>query len=272
MGIFKIDGLSLGISNGTTLFPKGQHCHDEYEFIMPKSNALYTKVEKKVICTEKQKMLPINTGQSHGPAEDAQVDGFICMSCEREYMQEISDSVFSSTNINFQNRPFDVKSDLMVLFSFFAEESLGKQIGYQFLQENLANMILAYIFRNANSNMLEPDILNKNHDSKKIKKVELFLREQYNSEFSLGEVARIAGLSPYHFIRIFKVQTGKTPYEFLLDVRIDKAKEFLLLKEKNVTDVCISCGFNNPSHFSSIFRKRVGISPTEYRRIYLQSI
>lgn len=90
--------------------------------------------------------------------------------------------------------------------------------------------------------------------------------ENYTGNYSLQEVSRVANLSPYHFIRVFRAETGKTPYDFLLDVKIEKSKEMLKSVSKTVTDACFGCGFNNISHFTVAFKKRVGVTPSDYRK------
>ncbi len=93
-----------------------------------------------------------------------------------------------------------------------------------------------------------------------------FLKENYTGDYSLDDVARVASFSPFHFIRVFKAYTGKTPYRYLLDFKIEKAREMLESECRSVTDICFSCGFNSLSHFTSVFKKKVGAAPSEYRR------
>lgn len=264
---FQVTGFYLGIANCPISFPSGQHTHKDFEFMMPINDNVFVKIDNQLILMEKQKMIPFNSGQYHGPGENASIiNGFLCISCEKEYLEKICYSIFNKYEIWFENVCFNLPIEMRFLLSLFAEESLGKQTGYKFMLENFSNMILSYILRTAPSNMTsKPD--KKFYDTRNIKKAIDFLKEYYNSEFSLNEVSQIAGLSPYHFIRVFKSQTRKTPYEFLMDIKIEKAKELLCMNYTNITEVGISCGFNNPSHFSYIFRKKTGISPSEYRRI-----
>lgn len=95
-----------------------------------------------------------------------------------------------------------------------------------------------------------------------------FIKANYQNEYCLEEVARAANLSPYHFIRVFKSQTGKTPYEFLQELKIQKAKEMLLDDTKKITEICSILGFSSPSHFAAVFSKAVGQSPTAYRKAH----
>ncbi len=74
-------------------------------------------------------------------------------------------------------------------------------------------------------------------------------------------------MSPYHFIRIFKNETGKTPYEYLVDIKIEKACSLLRRSNLSVTEICFLCGFNSSSHFSTVFKQKIGVSPSMYRQL-----
>ena len=77
-------------------------------------------------------------------------------------------------------------------------------------------------------------------------------------------MSHIANLSPYHFIRVFKAETGKTPYEFLLEIKVEKAIELIKARKYTITEIAMMCGFTSSSHFSNVFRKIKGISPTDF--------
>jgi hypothetical protein len=73
-------------------------------------------------------------------------------------------------------------------------------------------------------------------------------------------------MSPFHFIRQFRAVFGSTPHQFRIQSRLDKAKELLALSEFSVTEVCMEVGFNSLGSFSDLFTRRVGVSPSVYRR------
>jgi AraC-like DNA-binding protein len=80
------------------------------------------------------------------------------------------------------------------------------------------------------------------------------------------QAAREAALSPYHFIRLFKATFGRTPHQALVEARLDRAKHLLLAADLSVTQVCMEVGFASLGSFSSLFARRVGLSPALYRR------
>ena len=104
-----------------------------------------------------------------------------------------------------------------------------------------------------------------------IKRSELI--EQIISEFHtspqyplvISKFARKYSVSTNHLIREFKKSTGKSPSQYLIDIRIKKAEELLLFSNYTSSQIAEFLGYYNYSYFSRLFKKRVGVSPNEYR-------
>lgn len=92
------------------------------------------------------------------------------------------------------------------------------------------------------------------------------LRDTGDRRVSIEEIARGAALSPFHFIRRFRAVFGETPHQFRIRARIERAKHLLAVSDYSVTDVCMEVGFTSLGSFSDLFARRVGVSPTAYRR------
>jgi AraC-like DNA-binding protein len=82
------------------------------------------------------------------------------------------------------------------------------------------------------------------------------LRETEDRTFSFRQVARETGMSPYHFIRLFKAVFGETPKQCQLQARLEKAKNLLLVTDLSVTEVCLEAGFSSLEPFSYVFARR----------------
>ena len=127
-------------------------------------------------------------------------------------------------------------------------------------------MLSVNLLRQMRHNLIAPTKERNYYEKDNIKRAIDFLNECYNQNFSLEEIALIANTSPYHFIRVFKKATGKTPHEYLVSIKIKKAMEMLKQPSHTITEVCFACGFNNSCHFSTVFKRMVGVSPSEYRK------
>ncbi|WP_131806204.1 helix-turn-helix domain-containing protein, partial [Mycolicibacterium conceptionense] len=93
-----------------------------------------------------------------------------------------------------------------------------------------------------------------------------FLEDSLDSDVHLDSLAQLAGMPVQGFIGAFRRAFHTTPYQFLLDLRIDRAKTLLLTTSQTIAEIAVSVGFSTPSHFATAFRRRVGISPSSYRR------
>jgi AraC-like DNA-binding protein len=93
-----------------------------------------------------------------------------------------------------------------------------------------------------------------------------YLAANLDRPVRLGDAAREAFLSPYHYHRLFAQTFSETPLEFLTRVRMDRAKQMLAREEAPVTEVCMAVGYESLGSFSTRFRRAVGYSPSEFQR------
>ncbi len=92
-----------------------------------------------------------------------------------------------------------------------------------------------------------------------------FIDHCYDHPLSLDQMSSEACFSRYHFLRLFRQAFDKTPHQYLIERRIEKAKELLSSDNLRVTDVCFEIGFQSLGSFSSLFHKYVGHAPVAYR-------
>ena len=92
------------------------------------------------------------------------------------------------------------------------------------------------------------------------------LSNSLGGELPLAQVARECGLSASHFTRAFRQSLGIAPHQWLLKVRVERAKQQLLNSDASLADIAIDCGFADQSHFTRVFTKHVDASPGQWRR------
>jgi AraC-like DNA-binding protein len=93
-----------------------------------------------------------------------------------------------------------------------------------------------------------------------------FMESHLEEALDLRGISSEAWLSPHHFLRLFKQVYNETPHQYLTRRRIERARRLLLRTDMPVTDICYAVGFESLGSFSWLFRKRVGLSPEQYRK------
>ena len=88
----------------------------------------------------------------------------------------------------------------------------------------------------------------------------------FTSDLSLQTLASESGYSRVHFVRMFRAATGYSPHNYLLNLKLERARELLRNPSISLIDIALDCGFSSHSHMSRIFHKFVGVTPSAYRR------
>ena len=91
------------------------------------------------------------------------------------------------------------------------------------------------------------------------------LREADDARLSIAAIAKEAGFSTYHFIRLFQSVFGVTPHQFRIQTRLERAQLLLAAGSHSVTEVCMEVGFSSVGTFSHLFTRRIGVSPSVFR-------
>ncbi len=101
---------------------------------------------------------------------------------------------------------------------------------------------------------------------KQLSRVKQTVYGQIDQEISLQQMASAAGLSTNYFNQMFRRSTGQAAHQFVMEARVEHAKDLLKSPNLRVIDVAVSCGFQTSQHFARVFRSICSVTPTEYRR------
>ncbi len=132
------------------------------------------------------------------------------------------------------------------------------------VHEAALSQTLTQIMQDLMSSPAQPE--NRFSRTAVIERSRSYISEHFAEQLSLEDLAAKAGISPYHFTRVFSDETGMTPHQYLIAARISAAKMILRTPSApSVKQIAYSCGFNSESSFCSTFRKWEGVTPKEYR-------
>lgn len=92
-----------------------------------------------------------------------------------------------------------------------------------------------------------------------------YIENNFDKKLNLDLLSHIRFTSKFHLLRLFKKYYGQTPKQYLIDKRIEQSKNYLKMG-RSVSDTCYSVGFETPSSFSTLFKSKTGLTPSEYQK------
>jgi AraC family transcriptional regulator len=110
-----------------------------------------------------------------------------------------------------------------------------------------------------------PQVLSAEKSTAFLTPVIAFVEVHLGEHFTLHELALEAGVSPFHFVRIFKQMTGLTPHQYVMSRRIARARLLLEKGELPIAAIAAETGFASQSHLTDLFRREVGMTPGAYQ-------
>lgn len=172
--------------------------------------------------------------------------------CARDYYNQI---VATSGNVIDLRETFHVTRNLDRIYQLFhSRKSPSEALISQYITAVLTDL-LVYI----------PEEQQQQSHSQVVEEIVIYINDHLSQELTVEQLAQISALSPYHFIRVFKRETGYTPHEYVVQARINLAKYLLKTTQMSVKEISISTGYTAESIFSSAFKRYTGFSPTAYR-------
>lgn len=134
-----------------------------------------------------------------------------------------------------------------------------------------AKFILAMLLNSRKSDELnsEMKIPKSQLPEPRFNKVAEYIGQRISSTIHVGELASIASQSHFHFTRTFKARTGQSPHAYILEYRIRRAEYLLAESTLGLAQISQECGFSSQSHFSTAFKQHIGLTPGQYRYLWL---
>lgn len=239
--------------------------NNAYMFII----CFYPEKLKSTDKIELQKNHYLVEANSPGVSHSALPENFVhyyTILIEKKYF-ESQFCLYTDETPNFKNKHFGICTDVLKILNLYALESSKKMKNADVTLDAQTTLLTHWIIRSVLGENYDMRTISSNYG---IAKIEHYFELHYAQELSLNQLASIANMSVSTFLRVFKKETGKTPKEYLNEIRIMHAKRLLLRPEYTVSEVAIDCGFNSTSYFTSCFNKSLGITPSLYRQQHLK--
>ncbi|HHV28957.1 MAG TPA: AraC family transcriptional regulator [Clostridium sp.] len=181
-------------------------------------------------------------------------------------LENFLDFVSSKETGAFITLKVSQKNDIIVLLNRILKEKENPDIGSELINYLLVMELFVLISR-ALKMEWENSIKNKSPKLKELIQASVnYINNNYERDISLKDIARYVFLSTSYFTRAFKEEMGISPINYLLQVRVERAKELLKDTDSRISDIALSVGFSNQQRFNDIFKKYVKLTPLQYRK------
>lgn len=163
----------------------------------------------------------------------------------------------------FCRTQFSICTDILKTMNTFAFEYSKGMKNSQITLDAQSTIITHWIIRSILGETLDVRSISSNYT---VGRVQQYVERHYGENITVERLAKLCFISESTLNRLFKQELGLTPFEYLIETRVTKAKIMLMRKDVSITDISLRCGFNSNSHFATCFKSIIGISPSEYRK------
>lgn len=157
----------------------------------------------------------------------------------------------------------DERNNIEVMMKEMAEEYVNQAPMSEKVLDSMLTRLLVCLYR------IRPELFlaDENRNTEIVRELQAKFEKDYSEHFSLSDLAVGYHISESHLSHIFKSVTGYAPIEYLMSCRLSAAKNLLSSSDKSIKEIIDLCGFSDESNFSRTFKKKVGMTPSEFRKI-----
>jgi AraC family transcriptional regulator len=161
---------------------------------------------------------------------------------------------------------FMSKQDVLIqgIFSTLRDELESSKIGGNLLIDSLKTTLAIHLLRKYCTTKPKLSSYGDGLSAHSLQQVREYINEHLHLDLKLIELAAIAQMSPYYFLRLFKQSMGTTPHQYILQRRIEKAKFLLQHGKLSIAEIAVRVGFCDQSHLTQYFKRIVGVTPKEF--------
>lgn len=245
------------------------HTHPSYSFILFNSKEQSFFEDNIDLPDEHYLVAAIAPGVPHEEKPSDHFTRYVAILIEKDYFETVYRQYGKSNpDFNREWKQFAVGYEIMPYIKKFMSEYQSGIAGYENVLEHLSGIICHTLIRSLLEIQTGGSIITERIE---IENIVEYMHQHFGEKITIEKLAKRANMSESHFIRVFKKETGLSPVDYLIALRIEKAKKLLRAGTKNVTEISMLCGFNSTSHFSSSFSRSEGISPSKYQNLYKES-
>lgn len=241
-----------------------EHSHPAYMFVLHFDDQTNVKLNGRIITSRPGKIFSLSPGIAHQELPSEFPPRYIAILIEKSFFERQLSFYPLKEEIYFDGQIVNATSNLIPLLNRFMIEADNHVAGCDAVLHGLSLEISHSIIRGIfNVKTVEDRFSGRVEISRVIE----YIHAHMNTKITIGEMAEIACMSSSHFSHVFKAETGKTPLDYLNEVRMGRVKKLLIAGERSITEIALECGFSSPAYLTASFYKRYKITPSNFKTI-----
>lgn len=250
------------------------HSHDHLEVCYILSGKGRHRVGDEIYAVSEGDLIVINAGTKHqallGANRETMVEFYIGLT-DLHFAKLPPNTIQLNENCPVLHTQGELKLKINKLCVSLEAERDTRRCGKYFMMKTYVMQLLLLILREEEEpeagQMVGPFAYDSVNRKDVVEKIIDYFEEHYAEKISLDQLAGNMYLSPFYISRIFKAETGDTPISYLINVRLERAREILTRQEElSIQEVAAMVGYDDAYHFSKLFKKKFGISPSGIRK------
>lgn len=190
---------------------------------------------------------------------------WVHITLDPEFLSQIALENGLSADLKLTHRSFFLDPTIFHIAYLLKAQVISGGLAGTLLVESLRNVLAVHLLRHCREAFSPAIASDKRLNPLQIQQMKEYIETHLAEDLSLAELAATVPISEFHFARLFKATTGETPYRYVTQRRIERAKVLLSVTQFSVAEIAYRVGFANQSHFTAQFRKLVGATPKQYR-------
>jgi len=238
-----------------------KHVHPAHLFVVSFSDTTSIVLEHSKYRAQPNTVSYLPPLTPHHEVNETDIPRYVAILIEPSFLQEQTEAYNKYKPELHEWKVFPASDELLSVIKRFIEESKAQKAGAEMLLEALSVETAHLLLRSMLGLRIEDCVYASRIE---INRSIEYMRQNLSEKLSLASLACFSGMSVSHFTRVFRQETGLSPIDYLIDMRLEVACRLLLGGTAPLKQIAMDCGFSSPAHFSSSFQKKYKMSPSEY--------
>lgn len=192
---------------------------------------------------------------------------FVHLYCTDEHLRNIAEQIWdrSPTGLQMDEKIFAEDPRITQLYRHFLLSSSWQQSANHMTLSTASTLLLTHLVQNFSSVQWRLPAVRGGLAPVVLRNIQAYIEQHLSEPLTLAELALEAGLSEFHFARMFKQSTQMAPHQYVMQRRMARAETLVRHSPLSLTDIAMACGFSSASHFSNRFKATMGMTPSQLR-------